>query len=166
MLLNYGVGEDSLRVPWTARRSNQSILKEISPEYHWKDWCWSWNSNILATWCEELTPLKRPWCWKRLKAGREGDDRRWDGWRVSPTRWTWVWASYRSWWRTGKPGMLHCMLLQWVGYNWATEQQQIVSSRVGLFPCLEGSSLRQLLLRLQSGHHVVNFSTWWGFKYL
>ena len=66
-----------LRVPWTARRSNQSILKEISPDWfiHWKDWCWSWNSNTLATWCEELTHLKRPWCWESLKAGGEGDDR-------------------------------------------------------------------------------------------
>ena len=66
-----------LRVPWTARRFNQSILKEISPDWfiHWKDWCWSWNSNTLATWCEELTHLKRPWCWESLKAGGEGDDR-------------------------------------------------------------------------------------------
>ena len=51
----------------------------------WKDWCWSWNSNTLATRCEELTHLKRPWCWERLKAGGEGDDRRWDGWMASPT---------------------------------------------------------------------------------
>ena len=51
-----------LRVPWTARRSNQSILKEISLDIHWKDWCWGWNSNTLATWCEELNHWKRPWC--------------------------------------------------------------------------------------------------------
>ena len=55
-----------LRVPWTAGRSNQSSLKEISPEYHWRDWCWNWNSNTLATWCEELSHWKRPWCWGRL----------------------------------------------------------------------------------------------------
>ena len=73
-----------LRVPWTARRSNQSILK-ISPGCYWKDWWWSWNSNILATSCEELTHWKRPWCWERLKAGGEGDDRGWDGWMVSLT---------------------------------------------------------------------------------
>ena len=73
-----------LRVPWTARRSNQSILKEISPGVHWKDWCWSWNCNTLATWCEELTHWKRPWCWERLRAGGEGDDRGWDGWMASP----------------------------------------------------------------------------------
>ena len=64
-----------LRVPWTARRSNQSILKESVLNIHWKDRCWSWNSNTLATWCEELTHLKGPWCWERLKAGGEGDDR-------------------------------------------------------------------------------------------
>ena len=51
------------------------------------------NSNTLATWCEELTHLKRPWCWERLRAGGEGDDRRWDGWMASLTQWTWVWVS-------------------------------------------------------------------------
>ena len=73
---------------------------------HWKDWCWSWNSNTLATWCKELTHWKRPWCWERLKARGEGDDRGWDGWTASSTRWAWVWASSRSWWWTGKLGVL------------------------------------------------------------
>ena len=54
---------------------------------HWKDWCWSWDSNTLATWCEELTHWKRPSCWERLMAGGEGDDRGWDGWMASPTQW-------------------------------------------------------------------------------
>ena len=98
-----------LRVPWTARRSNQSILKEISPGCHWKDWCWSWNSNTLATSCEELTHWKKPWCWERLGAGGEGDDRGWDGWMASPTRRTWVWVNSRSWWWTGRPGVLRFM---------------------------------------------------------
>ena len=66
-----------LRVPWTARRSNLSILTEISPEYSLEVWCWSWSSNTLATWCKELTHLKRPWCWDRLKVGGEGDNTRW-----------------------------------------------------------------------------------------
>ena len=92
-----------LRVPWTARRSNQSFLKEISPGYHCKDWCWSWNSNTLATWCEELTHLKRPGCWERLKVGGEGDDRGWDGWIASLTAWTWIWTNSRRWRRTEKP---------------------------------------------------------------
>ena len=95
-----------LRVPWTARRSNQSIRKEINAEYSWKDWCRNWNSNTLATWCEEPTHWKRLWFQEGLKAGREGDDRGWDGWVISPTQWTWVWASSGRWWRTGKPSML------------------------------------------------------------
>ena len=61
-----------LRVSWTARRSNQSILKRISPGFLWKDWCWSWNSNTLATWCEELTHWKRSWCWERLGQEEKG----------------------------------------------------------------------------------------------
>ena len=77
-----------LRVPWTAKRSNQSILKEISPEYSLEGLYWSWNSNTLVTWCEELTHLKRPWCWERLKAGGERGDRGWDDWMALHTQWT------------------------------------------------------------------------------
>ena len=95
-----------LRVPWTARRSNQSILKRSVLTVHWKDWCWSCNSNTLATWWEELTHLKRPWCWERLKAGGEGDDGGRDSWMASPTQWTWVWVNSWSWWWTGRPGMV------------------------------------------------------------
>ena len=110
-----------LRVPWTARGSNQSILKEISPEYSLNDWCWSWNSNTLASWCKEPTHWKRPWCWKKLKAEGEGDDRGWDGWMASPTWCTWVWASSRSWWWAGKHAVLQFMGLQKVGHNLVTE---------------------------------------------
>ena len=114
-----------LRVPWTARRSNQSILKEIS---HWKDWCWSWNSNTLATSWEKLTHWKSPWCWERLRAGGEGNDRGWDGWMASLTQWTWVWVGSGSLWWTGRPGMLQFMGLQRVGHNWATELNWTESS--------------------------------------
>ena len=79
-----------MSILWTAGKSNHWIRKEISPEYSWKDWCWSWNSNTLATWCKELTHWKRHWCWERLKVGGEGDNRGWGGWMASPTRWTWV----------------------------------------------------------------------------
>ena len=81
-----------LRIPWTARRSTQSILKEISPEYSLR--CSNWSSKTLATLYKELTCWKRPWCWERLKAGEEGDDRGWDGWMASLTQWTWVWTCF------------------------------------------------------------------------
>jgi len=89
--------EKTLKSPLDCKEIQQAILKESSPEYSFKDWCWSWKSNTLATWCEELTHWKRPWCWERLKAGGEGDNREWDGWMTSPTQCTWVWASSGSW---------------------------------------------------------------------
>ena len=79
-----------LRVPWTARKSNQFILKKSVLNIHWKDWGWSWNSNTLATWCKKLTHWKRPSCQERFKARGEWDNRGWDGWMASLTRWTWV----------------------------------------------------------------------------
>jgi len=118
-----------LRVPWPARRSNKSILKEISLNIHWKDWywCWSWNSNTLATWCKELTPLKRPWCWERLKAGGEGDDTGWDGWMASSTQWTWVWVNSGSLWWTGRPRVLQSTGSQRVRHNLVTELNWITT---------------------------------------
>ena len=109
MLLNCGVGEDAWdafeqqRDP-TSPSSRRSVLGVYG-----KDWCWSWNSNTLATWCRELTQLKKPWCCKRLRAGGERDDRGWDEWMTSPTQWRWVWVNSRSWWWTGRPGMLWSM---------------------------------------------------------
>ena len=95
-----------LRVPWTTKKSNQSILKEISPEYSLEGLMLKLKLQYLATWCKELTHLKRSWCWERLKAREEGDDRGWNGWMASPTQWTWVWINSRSWWWTGRPGVL------------------------------------------------------------
>ena len=112
MLLNCGVGEDSWESLGLQGDPASSSQRKSVLTIHWKDWCWSWNSSTLATWCKELTPWKRPWCWERLKVGGEGDDRRWDGWMVSPTQWTWVWVSFGSWWWTGKPGVLQSMGLQ------------------------------------------------------
>ena len=77
--------------------------------FHWKDRCWGWNSNTWTTSCEELTHWKRPWCWEGLGAGGEGDNRGWDGWMASPTRWTRVWVNSRSWWWTGRPGVLQSL---------------------------------------------------------
>ena len=121
MLLNCDVGEDS----WESLREQGD---PTSPSYKksvlnipWKDWCWSWNTNILATWCEELTHWKRPWCWERWKVGGEGNDRGWDGWMASPIQQTWVWVSSRSWWWTGKPGFLQSIGSKRLRHNWVTE---------------------------------------------
>ena len=109
-----------LRVPWTARKS-----KPVNPEEN-QPWIFigrrknrSWSCS--TTWCEELTHLKRPWCWERLRAGGEGDNRGWDGWMASLTRWTWVWASSQSWRWTGKPGVLQSIGSQRVGHDWVIE---------------------------------------------
>ena len=117
---------------WTVvlEKTLESTLdcKEIQPVYPrcsvlgvlWKDWCWSWNSNTLATWCKELTHRKRPWCWERLRAGGKGDDR-WDGWMASLTQWTWVWINSGSWWWTGRPDVLRFMGSLRVRHDRATE---------------------------------------------
>ena len=109
MLFNCGVGEDTcesfgLQGDPTSPSWRKSILN-----IHWKDWCLRWNSNILTTWFEELTHLKKPWFWERLEAGGEGDDRGWDGWMASLTQRTWVWVNTRSWWWTGRPGVLQSL---------------------------------------------------------
>ena len=110
-----------LRVPWTARRSNQSILKEISSGYSLEGRMLKLKLQYLTTWCRELMHLKRPWCWERLRAGREGDDRGWDAWMASPTQWTWVWVASGSWWWTGSPGVLWFMGSQRVRHDFVTE---------------------------------------------
>ena len=127
---DFGVGEDSweplgLQGDPTSPSWSRSVLG-----VHWKDWCWSWNCNILATWCEKLAHLKRPWSWERLRAGREGDDRGWDGWMASPTQWTWVWvnlwvgdgqgslACYGPWGRK-ESDMTEQLNLNWTEWSWS-----------------------------------------------
>ena len=109
------------RVLWAARRSSQSILKEISPEYSLEGLMLKLNSKTLATWCEELTHWKRPLCWAGLRAGGEGNDRGWDGWMASLTWWTRVWVSSGNRWWTGNPDVLQPTGSQRVGDDWATE---------------------------------------------
>ena len=88
----------------------------------------SWKSSTLVTSCQELTHWKRLWCWEGLGAGREGDDRGWDGWMASLTRWMWVWVNSGSWWWTGRPGVLRFMGSQRVGHEWATELNWKINS--------------------------------------
>ena len=114
-----------LRVHWTTRRSNQSILKESSPEYSLEGLMLKLQhfGHLMQ---KKLTHWKRPWCWERLKVGGEGDDRGWNGWMASLIQWTWIWASSRSWWQTGKPGVFQSMgpqksqigLSDWTELNW------------------------------------------------
>ena len=121
MLLNCGVGEDSWESLGLQGDPASPSWRRSVLGVHWKDSCWSWNSNTLATSYEELPHWKRPWCWEGLGAGGEGDDRGWDGWMASPTQCTWVWVNSGSWWWTGRPGVLQFMGSQRVGHNWVTE---------------------------------------------
>ena len=98
-----------LRGPRTASRSNQSILKEISPEYSLEGLRLKLKLQFFDHLMQRADSLEKSWCWERLKSGGEGDDRDWDVWMASLTRWAWVWANSRSWWWTGKPGVLQSM---------------------------------------------------------
>ena len=109
-----------LRVPWTARRSNQSILKEFGPGFI-EGLMLRLKLQYFGHFMQRVDSLERPWYLEGLGAGREGDDRGWDGWIASATRWTWVWVNSRSWWWTRRPGMLRFMGLQRVRFDWATE---------------------------------------------
>ena len=113
-----------LRVPWTARRSNQLIIKEINPDYSMEGLMLKLKpQSFVVIWCEELTRWKRH-CWERSKATGEAGSRRWDGWMASLTQWTWIWANSGRQWRTEESGMLQSMGLQRVGQDLAIEQQQ------------------------------------------
>ena len=116
------------RVPWTARRSNQSILKETSPGCSLVGLMLKLKLQYFSPWCEEVTHVKRPWCWERLKVGGEGDNRGWDGWMASLTQWTWIWVNSDNWWWTGGPSMMRFMGSQRVGHEWVTELNWIVVS--------------------------------------
>ena len=130
MLLNCGVGEASWEsLGLQADQIHQSYRKSTL-NIHWKDRYWS--SNTLATWCEELSHWKRPWCWARLKAGRVGDDRGWDGWMASLMWCTWTWVNSRRWQGTGKPGMLQSMRSQRARQDLMTDSQQ-QQMNTGLF---------------------------------
>ena len=111
-----------LGVTWTARRSNQSILKEISPEYSLEGLLLKLKLQYFGHLMRRTDSFeKRPWCWKRSKTGVEGDNKGWGSWMASPIQWTWVWASSRSWWWTEKPGMLQSMESKRIRHNWVTE---------------------------------------------
>ena len=110
-----------LRVPWTERRSNLSILKKICSGYSLEGLMLKLKLQYLGHLMQRTDSLEKTLIWERLKAGGEGDNKEWDGWKASLTQWSRVWASSRSWWWTGRPGVLQYMGLQRVGHDWATE---------------------------------------------
>ena len=121
MLLNCGVGEDSWESLGLPGDPTSTFWRRLTLGFVWKEWCWRWSSSTLATSCEELTHWKRLWCWEGLGAGREGDNRGWDGWMASLTWWKGIWVNSGRWGWTGRPGVLWFMRSQRVGHDWATE---------------------------------------------
>ena len=121
MFLNCGTGEDSWESLGLQGDATSPFWRRSTLGFLFKEWCSSWSSSTLATSCEELTHWKRLCCWEGLGAGGEGDDRGWDGWMASLTRWTWIWVNSGSWWWTGRPDVLRFMGSQRVGHDRETE---------------------------------------------
>ena len=119
-----------LRVPWRARRSNQSILKEINHEYSLEGLMLKLKLQYFGTSCKEPTHWKRPWCWERLRVGREGGDRGWNCWMASLTQWALVWANSGRRWRTGKPDLLQ----SWHDRDWTINNSVRESMVLGQLP--------------------------------
>ena len=115
--------EKPLELPWTARKSNQPILREIKPEYSLEGL--SWSSTILVIWCKQMTHWKSPWCWELLRAEGEEGIRGRDGWTASPMQWTWTWANSGRQWGTGRPGVLQYTAPCRHRHDWANEQWQL-----------------------------------------
>ena len=153
-----------LRVSWTARRSNQSILKEISPEYSLEGLMLKLKLKYFGHLMWRTDSLEKTLIWERLKAG-EGDDTRWDGWMASLTQWTWVWEGSRHWWRTGQPGVLQSMGSQRVGHDWASKLNwtpcPILSQTHTFIQSLSLSELKKLPMA-----SVTKFYTLWSLVHL
>ena len=120
MLLNCGVGEDS-RVPWTARRSNQSILKEISPDFSLEGLMLKLKLPYFGHLMRKAVSFEKTLRLWKIEGERRWEDSGWDGWMASPIQWVWVWVNSGSWWWTGRPGVLQSMGLQRVGDYWMTK---------------------------------------------
>ena len=110
-----------LRVPWTARRSNQSILKEVSPEYSLEGLMLKLKFQYFGHLMWRADSFEKIQMLGKIEGRRRGGQQRWGGWMASPTQWTWLWVTSRSWWWTGRPYVLQSIGLQTVGHNWTTE---------------------------------------------
>ena len=109
-----------LRVPWTARRSNQSILKEINPEYSLEGLMLKLKLQYFGHLMRRTDSLEKSLMLGKIEGGHRRGNGGWDGWMASPTQWTWVWVGSGSWWWTGRPGLLQSMGTR-VGHDWVTE---------------------------------------------
>ena len=113
-----------------SERSNQSFLKEVSPEYSSEGLLLKLKLQYFGHLMQRTDSFERPWSWERLRAGGERDHRGWDGWMASTTGWIWAWANSRSWWWPGRPGVLQSMGSQSVRHDWATKLRKIYSSDI------------------------------------
>ena len=154
-----------LRVPWTARRSNQSILKEISPGCSLERLMLKLKLQSFGHLMQRTDSLEKTLMLGKIEGKWRRDDRGWDGWMASLTRWTWVWISSGSWWWTGKPGVRQSMGSQRVGHNWATKRHhhhQMLEERYGSVTPSESPDRNKYAntlipdLRLQN-HERINF---------
>ena len=132
--------------------------KEAQPVHPKGDQSWVFIGRIDVWPPDVKSWLKRPWWWERLRAGREGDDRGWDGWMASPIRWTWIWINSGSWWWTGRPGVLQSMGSQRVRHNWVTE---LHSSEVFCHEVMEPDAMILVILPC---HDEQVFVTHWSYK--
>ena len=142
MLLNCGVGEDSWESLGLQGVLTSPFWRRSALGFLWRQWC---QSCSLATSCEGLTHWKWPWCLGGTGAEGEGDDRGWDGWMSSWTRWAWVWVNSGSWWWTGRPGVLRFMGSQRVGHDWATELNWTELNGLVIFPTFFNLSLNMVI---------------------
>ena len=148
-----------LRVPWTARRSNQSILKEISPGCSSEGVILKLKLQYFGHLMRSTDSLEKTLMLEKIEAIGEGDYRGWDGWMASPTQWTWVWVDSRTWWWTGRPGVLQFMGLQRVGHNWATELNWNLPDTLlpqGIYSC-HSLCLAHCSPKYPIHHNIVNF---------
>ena len=152
-----------LRVPWTARRSNQSILKEISPEYSLEGRMLKLKLQYFGHLMQRTDSLGKTLMLGKIEDGRRsGDNRGWDGWMASLTQWTWLWVNSGSWWWTGRPGMLQSTRSQRVGDDWSTELNWMFQLKLEEEHSKSKGSRREAIIKIRA---KINAITWTKLKF-